>query len=54
LEGKGPKDVPGVNYSLIRGSLDFQIPEKHRVHSRSKFGLKRSDVKRNDDYIYPR
>ena len=54
LEGKGPKDVPGVNYSLIRGCLDFQLPEKHRVHRRSKFGLKRSDVKRNEDNNYPR
>lgn len=54
LEGRGPKDVPGVNYSLIRGCLDFQLPEKQRVRRRSKFGLKRSAVRRNDDYDYPR
>lgn len=54
LEGKGPKDVPGVNYSLIRGSLDFQVCEKHRVHRRSKFGLKRREVERNPDNKYPR
>lgn len=54
LEGKGPKDVPGVNYSLIRGCLDFQLPEKQRVQRRSKFGLKRNMVRRNDDFTYPR
>lgn len=54
LEGRGPKDVPGVNYSLIRGCLDFQVMEKQRVRRRSKFGLKRSFVTRNDDFDYPR
>lgn len=54
LEGRGPKDVPGVNYSLIRGCLDFQLPEKQRVHRRSKFGLRRREVRRNEDFDYPR
>lgn len=53
LEGKGPKDTPGVNYSLIRGAMDFALPVRHRVHSRSKFGLKRGDVMRNDKATYP-
>ena len=54
LEGKGPKDVPGVNYSLIRGCLDFRLPAKHRVRRRSKFGLQRRDVRRDDDNDYPK
>jgi len=54
IEGGGPPDLPGVNYSLIRGSLDFILTEKHRVHRRSKFGLKRVDVERNEKYDYPK
>lgn len=54
LEGGGPKDTPGVNYSLIRGLLDFNLPTKERVKSRSKFGLVRRDVSRNIDFDYPR
>lgn len=39
LEGRGPKDTPGVNYSLIRGLLDFDCPEAFgRRNRRSKFG----------------
>ncbi len=53
MEGQGPKDTPGVNYSLIRGSLDFLLPVRHRVHSRSKFGLARNQVFRNDKATYP-
>ena len=44
MEGGGPKDVPGVNYSLVRGLLDFVLPEKKRVRSRSKFGIRRHEV----------
>lgn len=54
IEGGGPPDLPGVNYSLIRGALDFLLTEKFRVHRRSKFGLRRIDVERNDKYDYPR
>lgn len=53
MEGGGPPDLPGVNYSLIRGSLDFVLTAKHRVRRRSKFGLKRIDVERNDKFFYP-
>ena len=53
MEGKGPPDLPGVNYSLIRGSLDFLLSVKLRVRRRSKFGLKRRDVVRDDDLTYP-
>jgi hypothetical protein len=53
IEGGGPKDTPGVNYSLIRGSLDFNLPTKQRVHSRSKFGLVRRDVVRYNRGDYP-
>jgi small subunit ribosomal protein S12 len=39
LEGGNPKDSPGINYSLIRGLLDFYEPESYgRQNRRSKFG----------------
>lgn len=39
--GRGPKDTPGVNYSLIRGLCDFNIVETFsRRRRRSKFGVK--------------
>jgi small subunit ribosomal protein S12 len=39
LEGGNPKDSPGINYSLIRGKLDFFEPELYgRQNRRSKFG----------------
>jgi len=41
FEGGSPKDTPGVNYTLIRGKLDFDKEEEYgRMKSRSKFGLK--------------
>jgi len=41
FEGGSPKDTPGVNYTLIRGKLDFDKEEEFkRKKSRSKFGLK--------------
>lgn len=40
VQGKGPKDLPGVNYSIIRGALDTAGVEK-RVSSRSKYGTKK-------------
>lgn len=53
MEGGSPPDLPGVNYSLIRGAIDFLLVEKHRVRRRSKFGVKRADVVRNDKFFYP-
>lgn len=42
LRGGSSKDLPGVNYSLVRGLLDFSAPEKfRRTQRRSKFGIKR-------------
>jgi len=39
IEGGSPPDVPGINYTLIRGIYDFCIPEKFgRKRRRSKFG----------------
>jgi small subunit ribosomal protein S12 len=39
VEGGNPPDVPGINYSLIRGIYDFSVPEKFgRKRRRSKFG----------------
>ena len=40
VQGKGPKDLPGVNYSIIRGTLDTTGVEK-RITSRSKYGTKK-------------
>ena len=42
VEGHGPKDLPGVNYALIRGLLDFVGKESfERRKRRSKFGVKK-------------
>jgi len=41
VEGGNPPDVPGINYTLVRGkkAYDFCIPEEHgRTRKRSKFG----------------
>jgi len=39
IEGGGPPDVPGINYSLIRGVYDFAVPEEiGRTRKRSKYG----------------
>jgi len=39
VEGGNPPDVPGINYSLIRGKYDFENPELYiRKKRRSKFG----------------
>lgn len=53
IEGGGPPDLPGVNYTVIRGALDFCLNLKYRVKRRSKFGLTRRDVVRHDDLDYP-
>lgn len=42
VEGHGPKDLPGVNYALMRGLLDFVGKESfERRKRRSKFGVKK-------------
>jgi small subunit ribosomal protein S12 len=40
VRGKGPRDLPGVNYHAIRGKGDFQ-PLLNRRKGRSKYGAKR-------------
>jgi small subunit ribosomal protein S12 len=41
VEGGNPPDVPGINYTLVRGVYDFDMPEKYgRTRRRSKFGTK--------------
>lgn len=43
VRGGSAKDLPGVNYALIRGLLDYVPFEKFvRKARRSKFGLKKS------------
>ena len=42
VEGGSPPDVPGVNYTLMRGVYDFDKPEEYkRRKRRSKFGTRR-------------
>lgn len=42
LRGGSAKDLPGVNYALMRGLLDFAPTEAfQRMARRSKFGIKR-------------
>lgn len=46
VEGGSPPDVPGVNYSLIRGLYDFEHYETFGRHKRrSKFGTKNVKIK---------
>ena len=41
VEGGNPPDVPGINYTLIRGVYDFDQPEIFiRKNRRSKFGTR--------------
>ena len=45
VEGGNPPDVPGVNYTMIRGVYDFDKPEEYkRKKRRSKFGTKKPIV----------
>lgn len=40
IRARGPNDVPGVNYRLVRGVYDFCISENFiRSKRRSKFGV---------------
>lgn len=42
VRGHGPKDSPGINYTLIRGLADFNKIEVYgRRNRRSKFGIKK-------------
>lgn len=40
VRGNGPKDLPGVNYSVVRGALDA-TGVKDRKQGRSRYGAKR-------------
>lgn len=45
VRGGSAKDLPGVNYTLVRGLLDFTFREHFdRVKSRSKYGIKKKDL----------
>jgi len=47
VEGGNPPDVPGVNYTLIRGIYDFdKLEEYERKKRRSKFGTPRPLLKK--------
>jgi small subunit ribosomal protein S12 len=47
VEGGSPPDVPGVNYTLIRGVYDFdKLEEYERKKRRSKFGTPRPLAKK--------
>jgi small subunit ribosomal protein S12 len=41
IRGGGPRDLPGVHYSVIRGTLDTQ-PVKDRKQKRSLYGAKKA------------
>ncbi len=41
IRGGRVKDLPGVRYHIVRGSLDLQ-GVKHRKQSRSKYGAKKA------------
>jgi len=43
VRGGRVKDLPGVRYHIVRGTLDAAGVEKRRV-SRSKYGVKRPKV----------
>jgi small subunit ribosomal protein S12 len=48
VEGGNPPDVPGINYSLVRGVYDFDKSEEYgRRKRRSKFGAKQPHIKLN-------
>ena len=45
VRGGRVKDLPGVRYHIVRGTLDAAGVEKRRV-SRSKYGVKRPERRR--------
>jgi small subunit ribosomal protein S12 len=44
LRGGRVKDLPGVRYHIIRGTLD-STPVKNRIRGRSKYGVKKPIIK---------
>lgn len=44
VRGGGARDLPGVNFSCIRGVLDL-LPSKDKTRRRSIYGVKRPDHK---------
>jgi small subunit ribosomal protein S12 len=47
VRGGRVKDLPGVRYHIVRGTLDCQGVDKRR-RSRSKYGVKRPKVNKKD------
>jgi small subunit ribosomal protein S12 len=43
IRGGRTRDIPGITYRILRGKFDF-LPVKVRVHSRSKYGVKRPKI----------
>jgi small subunit ribosomal protein S12 len=41
IQGGGVKDLPGINYRIVRGTLDT-AGVAGRTHSRSRYGTKRA------------
>jgi small subunit ribosomal protein S12 len=50
LRGGRVKDLPGVRYHIVRGSLDTQGVES-RKQGRSKYGTKRAKTKKINNYV---
>ncbi len=44
INGVGARDLPCVNYSCIRGKLDFE-PLRHKIKRRSIYAVKRDPLK---------
>lgn len=42
VQGRGPADLPGVRYTIVRGALDTKGVEG-RKQGRSRYGSKKSD-----------
>ena len=53
LRGGRVKDLPGVRYHMVRGSLDT-AGVKDRKQSRSKYGAKRPNVEKSPNAIFCR
>ena len=51
IRGGRVKDLPGVRYHIVRGTLDAQ-GVSGRMQSRSKYGAKRSAMRQEFYYIY--
>src|SRR5689334_6938736 len=53
LEGGNPPDVPGINYTLIRGVYDFFLAKKiKRKKKSSKFWLKKTLILKMKEFYY--